>query len=119
MSKTKKWFLVKKEWTDNDMLSDEQFGMLIRALYSSSMPKDELVKGLYIAYMQEYARVNNFMVKDAQARSDKAKKAAQARWNNAKPMLEHANIGIDKDIDKDIVKNNKKNTIEEFDKIFQ
>ena len=119
MNNSKKWFLIKKEWTENELLTDEQYGMLIRALYSSSMPKDELVKGLYIAYMQEYARVNNFMQEKAQARSEKAKNAAKARWNNAKPMLKHAIIDIDKDIDKDIVKNNKKNTIEEFDKIFQ
>ena len=107
MSNSKKWFLVKKEWTENDMLSDEQFGMLIRALYCSSMPEDDLVKGMYIAYMQEYARVNNYMLEDAQARSEKAKKAANTRWNNAKPMLKHANsmledanIDIDIDINK-------------------
>lgn len=99
MSKDKKWFLVKKEWTENELLTDKQYGMLIRALYSSSMPEDDLVKGMYIAYMQEYARVNGFMHEQAQARTDKAKKAAEARWSNAKPMLEHANIDIDKDID--------------------
>lgn len=121
MSKDKKWFLVKKEWTENELLTDEQYGILIRALYSSSMPKDDLVKGMYIAYMQEYARVNNFMVKEAQARSVKAKKAAEARWNNAKPMLKHANIGIDidKDIDKDIGINKSIviDRVKEFDKI--
>ena len=47
--------------------------------------------------MQEYARVNNCNIEQAQARSSKAKKAASARWSNAKPMLEHAIIGIDKD----------------------
>jgi len=104
MSKDKKWFLVKKEWTENELLTDEQYGMLVRALYSSSMPEDDLVKGMYIAYMQEYARVNNFMVEEAQARSNKAKKAASARWNNDKPMLKHANIDIGKDIGIDIGK---------------
>ncbi len=121
MSKNKKWFLVKKEWTENELLTDKQYGMLIRALYSSSMPKDDLVKGMYIAYMQEYARVNNFMVEEAQARSNKAKKAAEARWNNAKPMLKHANIGIDKDIDidKDMDIDIGKNIdrVKEFDRI--
>ena len=113
-NKDKKWFLVKKEWVENKGLSDEQFGMLIRALYCSSMPKDDLVKGMYMILKDEYARVNNFMVKEAQARSEKAKKAAQSRWNNAKPMLEHANIDIDidnKSIDIGI------NNVDKWDKI--
>ena len=108
MSKDKKekmWFLVKKEWTENELLTDKQYGMLIRALYSSSMPEDDLVKGMYIAYMQEYARVNGFMVEQAKARSEKASKASNARWGNVDPMLEnadpmlkHASIDIGKDI---------------------
>ena len=107
MSKDKKekmWFLVKKEWTENELLTDKQYGMLIRALYSSSMPEDDLVKGMYIAYMQEYARVNGFMVEQAKARSERSTKAANARWGNADPMLKHASIGIGKDIGKGIDK---------------
>jgi len=115
MKKSKLWFLVKNEWAENKMLSDEQFGMLIRALYSSSMPKDDLVKGLYIGCMQEYARVNKFVQEEAQARSDKAKKAANSRWSNAKTMLEHANIDIDKDISIDIGKGIDR--VKEWDKV--
>ena len=70
-----------------------------------SMPEDDLVKGMYIAYMQEYARVNGFMVEQAKARSEKASKASNARWGNVDPMLEnadpmlkHASIDIGKDI---------------------
>lgn len=97
MSKDKKekmWFLVKKEWTENELLTDNQYGMLIRALYNSSMPEDDLVKGLYIGYMQEYARVNGFMQEQAQARSERSSKAANARWGNADSMPKHASIGI-------------------------
>ena len=108
MKNTKKWFLVKKDWVDNAELSDEVLGQLIRGLYADAMPKHTIAKVMYTAVKEEYAVVNNYVKDKEKQREERSRKAAQARWGNAKAMPKHtdsnANIGIDKDIDKDIDK---------------
>jgi len=127
-NKEKKWSLIKKEWIENKSLNDEQLGMLIRALVCSSMPKDAYVSGMYAIALDEYARVNKFNLEQAQARKEKAKKAAESRWNSmpkhaqaSSSMLNDAIIDIDIDIDKgiDIDKEIVIDRVKEFDKIFE
>ena len=108
MKNTKKWFLVKKDWVENVELSNEVLGQLIRSLYADTMPEHTIAKVMYTAVKEEYAVVNNYVKDKEKQREERSRKAAQARWSNAKAILKHtdsnANIGIDKDIDKDIDK---------------
>jgi hypothetical protein len=88
-NKTQSWFLVKDNWmTDLNDLSNEDFGLLIRSLYSQTKPSGLL--GTLVSSMQdEFTRVNSNSKQAKEERSIKAAKAAQARWDNAQVMLKH------------------------------
>lgn len=57
-TKAQEWYLVKKNWMEElEDLTDEQFGSLIRSLYSSQCPEGTQ-KVLYKALKDEFDRVN-------------------------------------------------------------
>jgi predicted transcriptional regulator len=87
---TQSWFLVKDNWmTDLSEMSNEEFGLLIRSLYSETKPSGQL--GYLVSSMQdEFDRVNAKSKEAKSIREERSKKAAQARWNNAQVMLKHA-----------------------------
>lgn len=87
---TQSWFLVKDNWmTDLNEMSNEEFGLLIRSLYSQIKPPGQL--GYLVSSMQdEFDRVNAKSKEAKSIREERSKKAAQARWNNAQVVLTHA-----------------------------
>ena len=100
-----KWFMLKNEWMKLP-LSDEQLGMLVRALYAQAFEEDAqptfddtLVQTIYTMGHEEFSIVNTKSIEAAKIRSEKSKKAADIRWGNkseepsiedAKAIMKHA-----------------------------
>jgi hypothetical protein len=97
MKNTKLWTLVKKEWLDNQEISDEALGQLIRGLHLGVMPQHAIAKVMYTAVKQEYEKVNNYVKTKEDQRSEQSRKAAQARWSNTPVMQQHTNSNANKD----------------------
>ena len=91
MKNTKLWTLIKKEWMDNQEISDEALGQLIRALHLDTMPQHAIAKVMYTAVKPEYEKVNNYVKTKENQRSEQSRKAAQARWGNTTAMHQHTN----------------------------
>lgn len=83
-------------------LTDAEFGMLIRCLYSSSIPEGSL-RTAYVLLKHEYDRVNEYAEIARESRKERSKKAAEARWSSKdqdakaclsipKAMLKDANV---------------------------
>ena len=82
--KSKEWFLVKKSWKEWLLtLTDEQAGQVFKALYTEELP-DGLIGTLIKSHMEEFKRVNDYTVKNAEERSKKAAESANARWSKQK-----------------------------------
>jgi len=98
MEKKREWFLVKDSWMDDFKdLSDAEFGMLIRGLYSNSATSTRNLDMLRKAIQTEFLIVNEKAKESYETRSSKAKDAANARWSKYKEseqerMHKHAQV---------------------------
>ena len=114
---TNTWFLIKEEW--KELLEDltiEQRGLILSKLYGMDVELPGLLKAVWLAMHSELSTINQYN----EARREKARKAANARWNkedakpkeaDAKPMLKdtkHINVhaGADALIEYNIIENN-------------
>ena len=86
MEKKKEWFLVKECWMEDFKdLTDAEFGMLIRGLYSNSSTSKSLDM-LRKAIQTEFNIVNAKAKESYETISSKAKDAANARWSKHKEL---------------------------------
>lgn len=73
-TKAQEWYLVKKNWMEElEDLTDEQFGSLIRSLYSSEVPEGTQ-KVIYKALKGEFDRVNENREEGLQKRREASRK---------------------------------------------
>jgi len=78
-TKAQEWFLVKKNWMEElEDLTDEQFGSLIRSLYSSQCPEGTQ-KVLYKALKDEFDRVNENREEGLRKRREASKKGNEVK----------------------------------------
>jgi len=89
MEKKREWFLIKDAWMEdfND-LSDAEFGMLVRGLYSNTTTTVKSLDMLRKAIQTEFVIVNEKAKESYETRSSKAKDAANARWSKHKGLEE-------------------------------
>ena len=83
MSKTKaqEWFLIKKNWMEElEDLSNEQFGLLVRSLYTSGEPEG-ILKSIYGVIKDEFDRVNEHREGYLAKRREASLKGVEARKN--------------------------------------
>lgn len=87
MEKQKEWFLIKQSWVEDFKdLTDAEFGMLIRGLYSGTCTSVKSLDMLRKAIQSEFDIVNTKAEESYKARSSKAKDAANARWSKHKEL---------------------------------
>ena len=80
-SKAQEWFLIKKNWmVELKDLSNEDFGLLVRSLYTSGAPEGTL-KMIYGLLKDEYDRVNEKREEGLLKRRQGSLKAVEARKN--------------------------------------
>ena len=73
-TKAQEWFLVKKNWMEElEDLTDEQFGSLIRSLYSSQVPEGTQ-KIVYKTLKDEFDRINEKREDGLKKRREASKK---------------------------------------------
>ena len=95
MKKDIKWLLVKDEWRDIFQdLTPEQVGLITMKLYGMEVELPGLLNTIYKAMKSEFTEVNNSVQDRRQKNSEKAKKAAEARWAKEPDMLKHANASV-------------------------
>ena len=83
MNKTKaqEWFLIKKNWMEElKDLSNEEFGLLVRSLFTSGEPEGTL-KMIYCLLKDEYDRVNDKREEGLLKRREASVKGVIARKN--------------------------------------
>ena len=83
-TKAQEWYLVKKNWMQElEDLTDEQFGSLIRSLYSSQCPEGTQ-KVLYKALKDEFDRVNENREDGLRKRREASKKGNEVKAQSNK-----------------------------------
>ena len=141
-SKAQEWFLIKKNWmVELKDLSNEEFGLLVRSLYTSGAPEGTL-KMIYGLLKDEYDRVNEKREEGLLKRRQGSLKAVEARKNktsgitSGEPQVNRTHTHtstltdtpIGESIQSTITKTGKEkaigtmkklNTMEEFDKVFE
>ncbi len=140
--KAQEWFLIKKNWmVELNDLSNEEFGLLVRSLYTSGQPEGTL-KMIYGLLKDEYDRVNNKREEGLLKRREASLKGVIARKNktsgitSGEPKVNRTHTQtitltdtpIEESIQSTITKTEKEkaigtmkklNTMEEFDKVFE
>ena len=140
--KAQEWFLIKKNWmVELNDLSNEEFGLLVRSLYTSGQPEGTL-KMIYGLLKDEYDRVNNKREDGLLKRREASLKGVIARKNktsgitSGEPKVNRTHTQtstltdtpIEESIQSTITKTEKEkaigtmkklNTMEEFDKVFE
>jgi len=80
-SKAQEWFLIKKNWMEElKDLSNEEFGLLVRSLFTSGEPEGTL-KMIYGLLKDEYDRVNDKREEGLLKRREASVKGVIARKN--------------------------------------
>ena len=78
-TKAQEWFLVKKNWINElEDLTDEEFGSLIRSLYSSQCPEGTQ-KIIYKTLIDEFDRVNEKREEGLRKRREASKKGNEVK----------------------------------------
>jgi hypothetical protein len=78
-TKAQEWFLLKKNWMEDlNNLSDEDFGRLVRSLFTSGVPQGNL-SIIYGLLKDEYDRVNEKREEGLAKRREASAKAVQMR----------------------------------------
>ena len=78
-TKAQEWFLVKKNWIEElEDLTDEQFGSLIRSLYSSQCPEG-VQKIIYKTLKDEFDRINENREEGLRKRREASKKGNEVK----------------------------------------
>ena len=78
-AKAQEWFLVKKNWIGElEDLTDEQFGSLIRSLYSSQCPEGTQ-KIIYKTLIDEFDRVNEKREEGLRKRREASKRGNEVK----------------------------------------
>lgn len=94
MKKTQmqEWFLLKKNWMEDlKDLSNEDFGLLVRSLFTSGVPEGHL-KMIYGLLKDEFDRVNEKREEGLAKRREGSKKAVEARRNNTSHTTSNAPV---------------------------
>ena len=80
-TKAQEWFLIKKNWMEElKDLSNEEFGLLVRSLFTSGEPEGTL-KMIYGLLKDEYDRVNANREEGLLKRREASLKGVEARKN--------------------------------------
>jgi len=80
-AKAQEWFLIKKNWMEElKDLSNEDFGLLVRSLFTSGEPEGTL-KMIYGLLKDEYGRVNANREEGLLKRREASLKGVEARKN--------------------------------------
>jgi hypothetical protein len=82
-TKAQEWFLLKKNWMEElSDLTNEEFGLLVRSLYTSEAPVGHL-KTSYKVLVDEFNRVNEAREEGLKKRREGSEKAVQMRTNSS------------------------------------
>lgn len=124
--KAQEWFLFKKNWMDElKDLSNEEFGLLVRSLYTSGKPEGTL-RMFFNLLKDEFDRVNEHREGYLAKRRAASLKGVEARRNNTsdvtsgEPLVDrtHTHTHTDTPIE-DNIHSTVTNRMVEFDRVFE